>query len=141
MEQVAKLRRNWNLAQVLQIVKIIPENYCPWDVIQKIYAKMLPVSCTLILIMMSQIWWTLRWLKIQKLEYHENGMELFYKIKNAETVPQMAHFEKLLFCSRGNLKYISFYITHFCKKIKRSTILIGQGIEIQCKQFFESCLK
>ena len=29
LEQVAKLKRAWNLAPVLQIVQKIPENYCP----------------------------------------------------------------------------------------------------------------
>ena len=28
LEQVAKLKRTWNLALVLQIVQKIPENYC-----------------------------------------------------------------------------------------------------------------
>ena len=58
MEQVAKLKRTWILAPVLQIVQKIPENYWPclylftgqiwWlhDVVQKIYPKMYPVSCT-----------------------------------------------------------------------------------------------
>ena len=56
MEQVAKLKRTWNLPPVLQIVQKIHENYCPclylsigqvWSlVVQKIYSKMHPVSCT-----------------------------------------------------------------------------------------------
>ena len=30
MKQVSKLKRTWNLVPVLQIVQMIPENYCPW---------------------------------------------------------------------------------------------------------------
>ena len=29
MEQVAKLKKTWNLASVLQVVQKVPENYCP----------------------------------------------------------------------------------------------------------------
>ena len=43
------------------------------------------------------------WLKIQKLKYLENRIELFYEIKNSEPVPQVTHFEKLSFCGEGNL--------------------------------------
>ena len=47
MEQVAKLKRTWKLATVLQIVQKIPENYCP---------------C--LYLSMGQIWWlTELWLK------------------------------------------------------------------------------
>ena len=56
MEQVATLKKTWNLAQNHQTVQKIPENYCTclylsidqvwWLVVQKIYWKMHPVSCT-----------------------------------------------------------------------------------------------
>ena len=59
MEQAAKLKRTWNLAQVLRILQKVPENYCPCllylsDQVSNliscgskdIYSKMLFVSCT-----------------------------------------------------------------------------------------------
>ena len=39
------------------------------------------MSDVLILIMTSEIWKIMGWLKIQKLEYLENGTQLFYKTK------------------------------------------------------------
>ena len=36
------------------------------------------------------------WLKIQKLEYLENGHNFFTKQKNSLPVTQMTHFEKLI---------------------------------------------
>ena len=42
--------------------------------------------------------------KIRRLEYPENGTYLSYKTKNPSPVPQMAYFEKLLFCSGCNLE-------------------------------------
>ena len=59
--------------------------------------------CVLILLMTSQIWSIMGWLKIQKLEYLENGKQLFYKIKKFLTFASDEHFEKLMFCSRCNL--------------------------------------
>ena len=58
------------------------------------------LSCVLIL-MASQIWQTMGWLKIQKLEYLENGTYLFYEIKKFLTC--VSDIEKLLFSSGGNL--------------------------------------
>ena len=40
-------------------------------------------------------------IKNRTLEYLENRTELFYETK--KFLPQMAHFSKLLFCTRGNL--------------------------------------
>ena len=80
----------WNLAPVFHIVQKVPENYCPhlylsigqvwwlnvlWFKRYR-YSKMHPVSCTntyphtLILIRFGII---MGWLKVQKLEYLENG--------------------------------------------------------------------
>ena len=56
------------------------------------------------------------WLKIQKLEYILRMKHNFsIKQKNSEPVPQMAHFEKLLFCSGGNLSSLCplFFILFF----------------------------
>ena len=83
--QVPKLKRTWNLAPVLQIVQKITENYrtclylsiCQvWWLCElwfKRYIQKYTLSHVLILIMTSQIWYLMRWLKIQKLEYLENG--------------------------------------------------------------------
>ena len=38
-------------------------------------------KCTMSHVLMSQICYVMRCLKIQKLEYHENGIELFYETK------------------------------------------------------------
>ena len=50
MEQVAKLKRTWDLAPILQMVQKIPGNHCPClylsIVVQKIHSKMHPVSRT-----------------------------------------------------------------------------------------------
>ena len=60
VEQVAKLKKTWNLTPVLQIVQKIPENYCPclylsvgqvWWLNEMwfkryIYSKIQLVSCT-----------------------------------------------------------------------------------------------
>ena len=43
------------------------------------------------------------WLKIQKLEYLEKGHNSSMKYKNSKSAPQKTHFEKLSFCSGGNL--------------------------------------
>ena len=54
------MKRTWNLASVPQLVQKIPENYWPWiylsigqakfgdlmSVVENIYSKMRPVSCT-----------------------------------------------------------------------------------------------
>ena len=46
------------------------------------------------------------WLKIQKLEYLENGMQLFYEIKKFLTCASddklLICYVKLSFCSGGN---------------------------------------
>ena len=68
LEQVAQLKRVWDLAPVLQIVQKIPENYCPclylsidqvW-LLNELWFKRYIQKCTLrhviILIMTSQIW-------------------------------------------------------------------------------------
>ena len=57
MEQVAQLKRAWNLAPVLQIVQKIPENF--WAKLMSCGSKDIfknALSDVLILIMMSQIW-------------------------------------------------------------------------------------
>ena len=55
MEQVAKLKRAWNLAPVLQIVQNISKNYCPclylsidqvWWVNELWFKRLHTVSCT-----------------------------------------------------------------------------------------------
>ena len=53
MGQVAKLKRTWNLATVLQIFQKITKNYCPClylsvdqVVVQKIYSNMYFLLCT-----------------------------------------------------------------------------------------------
>ena len=59
MEEVAKLKRTWNLAPVFQIVQKIsckllplfvfinwPSLVSQWVLVQKIYSKVCPVSCT-----------------------------------------------------------------------------------------------
>ena len=43
------------------------------------------------------------WLKNPKIEYLDNGTYFFYEIKKLLSVPQITHFEKLLFYSGGNL--------------------------------------
>ena len=43
------------------------------------------MSHAMILIMMSQIWQIIRLLKIQKLEYLENGTHFFYKTEKSLT--------------------------------------------------------
>ena len=53
------------------------------------------------------------WLKIQKLEYLENGTELFYEIKKFLTVSRMTHFKKLSFFSGGDL-LTSFSVFSAC---------------------------
>ena len=85
MGQVAKLKRTWNLAPVSQIVQKIPKNYCPhlylstgqvwWlhDLWFKRFIQKCTLSHVLILIVTSLIWEIMEWLKIQKLEYLENG--------------------------------------------------------------------
>ena len=51
MEQVAKSKRTWNLAPVLQIVPKIPSNYCP----------------CFISIYWPQVWWLYLWVVVQKI--------------------------------------------------------------------------
>ena len=88
MEQVATLKRAWNVAAVLHIVQKVPENYCPclylsigqvlW--FNELWFKRCIQKCTLfhvlILIMTSQIWKTMGWLNIQILKYLENRTSL-----------------------------------------------------------------
>ena len=52
--------------------------------------------------MSSQIWKIMGCVKIQKFEYLENGSKLIYEIKKFLTCA--SYFEKLSFCSGGNLK-------------------------------------
>ena len=61
------------------------------------------LSHLLILITMLQIWQIMGWLKIQTLKYLENGTYIFDEIETFLPAPQPTHFEKLSFCSRGNL--------------------------------------
>ena len=93
LRQLAKLKRTWNLAAVLQIVQKITENYCPclylstgqvwWlrELWFKRYIQKSTLSHVLILMVTSQIGWIVGWLKIQKLEYLENETQFFYEIK------------------------------------------------------------
>ena len=79
------LKRTWNLAPVSQIVQKITENYCAclylstgqvwWlhDLWLKRYIQKCTLSFVPILIVTSLIWQIMEWLKIQKLEYLENG--------------------------------------------------------------------
>ena len=88
-----RLKMTWNLAPNLQTVQKIPGNYCfcLYLSIDQVwwlnmlwfnrYTQKCTLSYVLILIMTSQIWQIMGWLKIQKLNYLENGMELFYEIK------------------------------------------------------------
>ena len=93
LEQVAELKKTWNLALVPQIIQKIHENYCPcihlsigqvwWlnELWFKRYNKnstlshvlILIMTSVLIVIMMSQIWKIMGLFKIQKLEYLEKG--------------------------------------------------------------------
>ena len=43
------------------------------------------------------------WLKIKNLNISGTEHNFSMKQKNSEPVPEIVHFEKLLFCSRGNL--------------------------------------
>ena len=90
MGQVAKPKRTWNVAPVLQIVQNVTENYRPcltlltgsmtlWVVVQKIYSKC-TLSHALILLVTSQE------LKIQNIEYLQNGTN-FYEIQKIIICP------------------------------------------------------
>ena len=84
LEQIAKLKRTWNLAPVFQIVQKITENYCSclylstsqvwWlhDLWFRRYIQKCTLSHVLILILTSLIWQIMGWLKIQKFQYLEN---------------------------------------------------------------------
>ena len=79
------MKRTWNLASVPQIVQKIPENYCPylylstgqvWQLNElwfKRYIQKCTLSHVLMFVMTSKTWSITEWLKIQKLEYPENG--------------------------------------------------------------------
>ena len=79
------MKTAWNVAPVLQIVQKISEKYWPclylsidqvWC-INELWFKRIIQKCTLpqglILTVMSQIWYIIGWLKIQKPEYLQNG--------------------------------------------------------------------
>ena len=53
--------------------------------------------------MTSLIWEIMGWLKIQKLDYLENRTLFFYEIKRFLISALDGTFDKLSFCSRGNL--------------------------------------
>ena len=84
MDQVAKLKKTWNLAPVLQIVQKIPQNYCPWvylsigqvwwlnELWSKRYIQKYTLSHVLILIMTSHIWYITRWLQMQWIFWEQN---------------------------------------------------------------------
>ena len=84
MKQAAKLKRTWNLAPVLLIVQKIPENYFScldlsigyvwWlnELWFKRYIQKCTMSLVLILIMMSQIWKIMGWLKITWIFWEQN---------------------------------------------------------------------
>ena len=40
---------------------------------------------------------------MQKVEYYQNGTQIFYEIKKSKPWLQMADFAKLSFCSGGKL--------------------------------------
>ena len=63
-----------------------------------IYSNIHPVSCTNTHHDVTNLL-NRKSFKIQKLEYLKKGTKLFYEIKKI----LMTHFEKLLFCSGGNL--------------------------------------
>ena len=87
MKQVSKLKRTWNLVPVLQIVQMIPENYCAWLYLSisqvwwlnelwfKSYIQKYTLSPVLTIILTTQIREVMGWLEIQKLEYLENGIK------------------------------------------------------------------
>ena len=108
MEQVAKLKRIWNLVPVLQIIQKSSENYCSCMYLSIDHVLWLnelwfkrdiqkhTVSCTnthhhavtdLVTQGMAK--------KIQKREYLENRTELFYEIKKPLTCASDDTFSKV----------------------------------------------
>ena len=69
-----------------------------WVVIQKC------ILSHVLILMTSQICQIMGWLKIQKLEYHENRTTFLRSEKILNLCFRWHFFEKLLFSSRGNLK-------------------------------------
>ena len=133
MQQVAKLNRTWNLVPVLQIVQTIPDNYYPclhlsigqvwW--LNKLWFKRHFQKCTLsdalILIMTSQIWQIIAWLKTQKHEYLENITFLWNK--KFLTCISDDTFWEVTFCSEGNLQMIFIYPSNISISMNRSNYI------------------
>ena len=101
MEQVARFKRTWNLAPVLEIVQKIQKNIALAYIYQltKSGGLMHPVSCSNThhdvtdLVNHGMV-------KNTKLEYFENGTELLYEIKNFLNCASDGTFREVIILQR-----------------------------------------
>ena len=73
--------------------------------------------------MTSQIWQTMGWLEIQKLEYLENGAYFFYEIKFLTSASDDKFFVAEVSCHITNIEtmqinFLPFIINHFYKDVQ-----------------------